>query len=386
MDIANFGSFTIQIAGIGEVKCSRLKGKHIGEIGEYLSKGVPKNREFIRFIITAVGQKEVDNDGDEFVPLTDSEAELISEEDLEAFAEQFLAKNRDLYEESESGVRDEIDEDGKKKSVVERKPSHASIPRKAGEAAIDYLSRVVQAYVRELEEQASKVFSSLPFSGFSKGLFSANAIKSIKENLGASKQLSAMLGGVRSSTASRGFAENSARPTKMASLPPLNFPENPAHETNRRLNQLIAHVEELSPILPQSAEVLQTMNNAVITMQADLYANAKKAARWNFFVIGIAAVSLVVTAVYSWWSYQSYTKDREQMFAARESEDNWRTQLLLQGQTDRQQLQALITSILEKDVTKTELLLKTLDNQNSELIEAVRNLQKADSQKSLDDR
>lgn len=82
-----------------------------------------------------------------------------------------------------------------------------------------------------------------------------------------------------------------------------HIPKNPIHETNEKLGNVVEQIEDLRPMAAQAAQLIRSMNDTALEMQAKYIENAKIAGRQTRFAIWIAAVSLAIS---SFFSYQSY--------------------------------------------------------------------------------
>jgi hypothetical protein len=131
-------------------------------------------------------------------------------------------------------------------------------------------------------------------------------------------------------------------------MPIFRPPRNPILDTNERLDDILDRVEEMRPLVVQSADLIRSMNNAAIRMIGDFGRNARRAEFYTLLVIFIAAVSLIVTAVFSWLNYEASNaasddaKRAAQQFTQRieslsATEDGRITRLIesLQGAADR---------------------------------------------------
>jgi len=98
-------------------------------------------------------------------------------------------------------------------------------------------------------------------------------------------------------------------------MPALHMEKNPIHETNEKLESVAQQIEDLRPIAAQTAQLIQSMNDTALHMQADYVANAEAAGQQTTFAIRIAALSLFVSAVglviSSFFSCQSHLDTKE---------------------------------------------------------------------------
>jgi hypothetical protein len=143
------------------------------------------------------------------------------------------------------------------------------------------------------------------------------AAKAMQDCLGHSDRLHDTIG--KYEAGHNSFAESAFvmpdRDVLPINLPRFDIPKNPIHETNAKLESVVNQIEDLRPMAAQAAQLIRSMNDAALRMQADYIENAKTAGRQTRIAIWIAAVSLVVSAIglaiSSFFSYQSYIDGAE---------------------------------------------------------------------------
>jgi hypothetical protein len=74
------------------------------------------------------------------------------------------------------------------------------------------------------------------------------------------------------------------------------LPENPIHETNRRLNRMLNVLEQMQGMEVEAARMLQSLNDAGSRMMVDLATNSKKTERFAKLSIALAVLALMVAA------------------------------------------------------------------------------------------
>jgi hypothetical protein len=167
------------------------------------------------------------------------------------------------------------------------------------------LLRVMRRYN---ELQAARMHNLLkPFrSLFAKPFLSYSTVDLLRKNLVLSDQLQDSLATFR-----RASRFGSDEPIfKRESLPLPEIPINPAFETNRRLGDLLDYLDRMKPLVVECGELIRNLNDAAIQMLADFGRSTRRADTSNKIIIAFAAASLLVTAVFSVWSfYDSRAQD-----------------------------------------------------------------------------
>jgi hypothetical protein len=289
---------------LGTLHCGALTLGVLRDLEKLLADQNLGGRSFVLKLIEIVAtHPSTDESGDadsepKGRPVTATEAAQLSSGEIEAFAREFLTHNPSLletYDGADRAVR--TDDDGKR--VVSVTPRTIDLPRDDEERDSDYLVRVVRRYLDEQRHRLSQI--TRPLSGLFKdfGLFKGFGLSKttqdvIRENLFLSDRLGGLTGALNTDYA-RAF-----EPPAIRDIP---IPENPIHKTNARLEDLLDHIAALRPLAAETANLIRSMNDASIRMLGDFGRNARRSEIYNWIIIGIAAVSLVVTAVFSVLSY-----------------------------------------------------------------------------------
>ena len=221
--------------------------------------------------------------------LTPEELNSVTDEDLEKFADKLIQKNRYLLKTNKG----------------------SDLERSVDESACDFLVRVFRHYATEQKTQWERMTKSV-----SNSLFTSTTLEAMQRNLGISNQLQDT---IEKYTRSLSVASPSHAESKLDVLsypmPALHMEKNPIHETNEKLESVAQQIEDLRPIAAQTAQLIQSMNDTALHMQADYVANAEAAGQQTTFAIRIAALSLFVSAVglviSSFFSCQSHLDTKE---------------------------------------------------------------------------
>lgn len=93
------------------------------------------------------------------------------------------------------------------------------------------------------------------------------------------------------------------------------IPESPVFETNRELEQLVAHIESMRPVVADCATMIKSMNDAAIQMQANFMANSVKAEKQSrfatWFAVGGLFISVLAMVISTVFSYVGFLDNRE---------------------------------------------------------------------------
>jgi hypothetical protein len=299
--------FELDTSELGRLRCGAYSFKVATNIQPILDKEDLSGAAFTRHLLQQVGRRVPadgkENDGLQGV-LTDEQVALINENELQHFAQEFLAHNDFL-------LKLEDEEDGAE--ATSPKPPEAFDEKKSGESECDYLLRAVRRYNHGLTARMQKVLE--PFqkaatalgSLFKNPPLSGSTINALRKNFAQSDRLQASLGRLRE-----------VGPLQWAQpkpLPSLELPENPAHETNRRLGRLLAVLERTEPVIIESGQLVRDLNNVAIRMLADFGRSTRRGEGFNKIIIGIAAFTFVVTAIFSTWSFFDARKRTEEAAA-----------------------------------------------------------------------
>lgn len=361
MDISKLGrirDFDLDTEKVGTIKCGSLKAGMLGELEAMLKKQDVDGIDVSRKVLGLVGRiKNEDDSPDDDCETTLSDVDLqnLTKQEIENFAREFLSHNSWLLESYERGERTERkNEDGK--TVVSLKPVKVEFPKKDDECDSDYLARVLQRHIDEHRLRWERMMKPLTSGLFSKNIFSNTTQDLLKEHFSISDRLGQSL---------RDVEVGRDIPTRLTeSYIPLS-PENPTHETNRRLNDVIAFADDIRPVIFQSAELFRNMTDTALQMQADFSDSAKASSTYAKIAIFIAAAGFAVTA---WFSVWSYLQSSEQEFLARQQREEQMelADALIRSQDER--LERLLSAFSNDQRAQVDAMIQRRDGRFEEFL------------------
>ena len=301
--------FYLETDSVGIIQCGSLTLGMLSKMQKELKSDNIDSVVFTRKLLHEVGrhakEDEREEDGKdknetESSPIADIDISRLSDEEIEVFAREFVAHNDWLLETYKNAQRS-VGTNEHGEMVVSIQPAAVDLPKEKTERDSDYLVRLLR---RHLDEQAERMERALrPFSGaLFRNTFSNTTKELFKTHISLSDQLGRTLRGLGTGLTGRNIGRIVNEEYSDTKFPTL--PEDPVHETNRRLGDVLDHAEELRPIILQSAELFRNMSDTALEMHADFNRSARRSLRVSFLVVCIATASLVVTAWYWWWSYK----------------------------------------------------------------------------------
>lgn len=337
-DLARMCEFSFELKSIGTVSCLSLNADHLTQADKKLRASGGQSIDFVRWLFAEMSRHPVDGgsedaDKTEAPRLTTEELSSVTDAEVEEFADKLTQKNR----------------------YILKTHKGSDIERSVDETACDFLVRAFRHYAAEQKTQWERMTEPV-----SKSLFASATVEAMQRNLGLSNQLQDTIDKYARgySGVERMLAEEKDKWEKMTKLASQSFsasaameamqrnhgaldqlpntasrfaepssdvpnfrvseihiPKNPIHDTNAMLESVVRQIEELRPVAAQAAQIIRSMNDTALRMQADYIGNAKTAGRQTRNAIWIAAVSLLVSAIglaiSSFFSYQSYVDVKE---------------------------------------------------------------------------
>jgi hypothetical protein len=241
----------------------------------------------------------------EGTPVTAAEAEQLTDEEIEAFAKDFLAHNPSLLQTFENPkTESRTNEKGERISVIT--PRAVDFPKEPDERDSDYLARVMRRdrderakRIKHITESASGIFRGAGLSKTTEDILRQNLLFSDRL-----REMTASFDALRARTIEMPAVDAwRERPVENPALRIPNLPPNPAYETIARLNEVLAYMEGIRPLAAECANLIRSMNDTSIRMLADFSRNARQTAIYNRITIWIAVLGLVVSAVFSVLNY-----------------------------------------------------------------------------------
>lgn len=328
--LARLSEFSLELTSLGTVRCLSLNTNHISKASKNLDSPNIHSSDFVRWLFGEIARRPVEALADE-ANLTDTscltaeELNSVMNEELEEIADKLIQNNKYFLKTHKS----------------------SDLVKSVDESACDFLVRAFRHHAAEQKAQWERLRGHL-----SSSLFTGKTLEAMQRNFGLSNQLqdtidkyargssgverilaeekdkwecmnqsisqslagSAVLDAMQRISA----AEANIKEPRLDGLnyrtPEIHIPKNPIHETNEKLGNVVKKIEDLRPMAAQAAELIHSMNDTALRMQADYIENAKSAGRLTRIAIWIAAVSLLMSAIglgiSSFFSYQSYVDGR----------------------------------------------------------------------------
>lgn len=348
-DLVRMCEFSLELQSLGTVRCISLNADHFSQANKKLASSGVQSLDFVRWVLGEIVRRPVggrvdEDDAIEGASLTTEELSSVTDEDLEEFADKLTQKNRYLLKTHKgSDIERLVDEPAcdflvrafrhyaaEQKTQWERmiEPVSKSLFTSATVAAmqrnlglssqfqdtIDKYTRGHSAVEQMLSEEKNK-WERMTQS-VSKSLSASAAVEAIQCNHGALDQFRDGIEkhAIDLPKAATSFAEPRVDVLNSRMLE-LHIQKNPIHDTNEMLESVVRQIDDLRPMAAQAAQIIRSMNDTALGMQADYIENAKTAGRQTRNAIWIAAVSLLVSAIglaiSSFFSYQSYVDVKE---------------------------------------------------------------------------
>lgn len=161
-------------------------------------------------------------------------------------------------------------------------------------------NRELAKKLQNLTTPTSKLMKALEASATGQGL----AKKLENNNITASKALENSINCIRPNI----FDSDLAKVNRA-----FTIPENPAHKTNKKLDEVINAQKQLvtlqSEYISQSSKLLSSLNESIAEASKDSVINGQKAYRQNSIMLFIAMISLLLTTIFSYLGYEPTKKD-----------------------------------------------------------------------------
>lgn len=293
--LARMGEFSMELNSLGRLCCINLRTSHLSQADKKLAASDVQSLDVVRWLFGEMARRPVDGLSDEHDPannprFTAEELPSVTDDELEAFAEKLIEKNKHLLLKTHEG---------------------SDIEKSVDESACDFLVRAFRHYAAEQKAQWKRMIESV-----SKPVFAETTLDSIRKNLGLSDQLQNTIAKYTDSL--KADRLNLAEPKLDVfahRLPELHIPKNPIYETNRTLENVVKQIEDLRPMAAQAAQLISSMNDTALSMQVNYIKNAEETGRQTKIAMRIAAAGLVLTviglAISSYFSYQSSIDSNE---------------------------------------------------------------------------
>lgn len=284
-DISQLGyehEFDLDTNALGKLRCRSVNDDNLSKLGQLPTKDI-NGLEFARQVLALVSKRYINGailDETEVQQEKLSQAELsqIRDEEVETFAREFVAHNEWLFDDAE-GSEQQTDNTGQKKEDTE---SHS-----------DYLVRIFRPHMAVQGQRMTMIGQRLAKLGTK--LYQNATLDSMRRALDLSDSL-------RSAVST--FNQAPPLPTFGADkFYEYKQPISPINETNRHLDTVVEHLRDIRPLVSKSVELINTLADTTLKMQADFISNARSTQKYALTAIVIATFSFLVSAVFSGWSY-----------------------------------------------------------------------------------
>lgn len=269
--LAHADDFDLNTATLGVLKCcypdiDKLKSALQG----HPSDSPTEQREFVQLVLLASAHKPVEGVEFQENPLTEEEVKQLSQQELDEFAAKQAKR---VY------------------GRLECEQEHTVSPYLALLNALIQDDKVRRVDLERIRDQFSHVFTQ------------DSTIGAILKNLKASSALGATLAAIKEQK-----SVLLEPPPAIETIRPLNF-KNPVLETNTKLDKFLEGIDEIKPVITQTAGMLQSLNDAAIKMQNEFIVastnaeeQARRATRLAVIGIFISAIGLIFSTYFSYRS------------------------------------------------------------------------------------
>ena len=367
--LAHRQNFRLETESLGTIQCGSLTVGMRSKIEKEVKADDIDSVTFTRNLLRKVGrhvkeierkEKNQDTDETESVSIADVDIDSLSDEEVQDFARKFVAHN-DWLPKTYKNAQRSVTTNEKGENAVSIQPTQVILPKENTERDSDYLVRVLRRYLDEQGERMKRMLRPLSGSLF-RNIFSNATEGLVKKHVSLSNELGKTLRGLRPGLTGAQMGSIVERGYSNIEIPPL--PENPVNETNRRLGDVLEHADELRPIILQSAELFRNMSDTALQMHGDFNRSARQSLFVSLVVVCIATASLVVTALYSWWSYEQ-SLVQETQYLRKLSDQQAQIETLIEQQHDRYQLllgnqNKQLKAIIERQDAQVEQLIESL--------------------------
>lgn len=316
---ARSAEFRFELTSVGIVRCKSLPSSLMSQCMQRIKAPDFESKGLARWLLGELAKRPKtenfqESDEIEGDDLTPEQLMSVSDEELESFSERVVQKNRYLIKAREGEELQRVEGQSACEFLA-----HAIEHRGKDEKA--QIERIIQSargplFVDStLDSIRKSIDASAKYEDLIKQYSVATTLESIQKSLTASNALETLgehLAG-QASLAERVLSQEPAE-HQILNLPLIHPPSNPIHETNQILENLNNQIEGMRPIVAQGAELIRTMNETALRMQADYIANAARSDRQTKNAMRVAVLSLIVSAIglaaSSWFSFQSYADSK----------------------------------------------------------------------------
>lgn len=283
--LAHADDFDLNTAALGLLKCwypniDRLKSALQGQPSE-----LPNEQSaFIQSVLLASAHRPTEGDELKENPLTEEEARQVTRQELDEFAAKQAKR---IYHRLDS----------------ETEPSESPYLDLLNALREDDKARRID--LEKIREQYSHAFTK------------NSTLGAILKNIEASSALGATLSAIKKHSP----LFEAPPPLALETIRPINF-KNPVLETNTKLDKFLEGIEEVKPVITQTAGMLQSLNDAAREMQNDYIDSSSKAERQAKNATRLAVIGILISALGLVLStYFSYRTMKDGEVAAQKASD-----------------------------------------------------------------
>ena len=278
MDIQKLGrlcQFSLRIEPLGVVRFISLTTNLSAECLRRNQEDKQNPQEIARWLFEAMARKVEspdfkDDDPIEGAAFASHELAAVSDAALEAFTEKLIQANRYLLRKAEGDSLEKADD----------------------QTHCEFLISAIKHSKNESRRDVDQ-FLKLATSSF----LSGSTYAQIKKNLDASNLMQQSIKQFQDRTSLLNFPETQYPKVSDIHLRPMPEIRSPLLETNSILQDLASQINDMRPLITQGAELIRSMNDTAIRMQADYLTNATKSDRHTRNALWIAVISLVISAI-----------------------------------------------------------------------------------------
>lgn len=334
MDISklkHIADFNVKCAVLGEIRCGPFGNDELSKIDK-MARDKVSGEALARYLILTLGRKltgEADVDEVAGGPsLTEGEVAQLSKDELDDFCDQFVVRRlrsrsgtlevETKSEDNQGTVKSGVD--GLCPAIVAHTDSqHAQIERILGSKSATMKGAFARVHdnvlatealhkssiwdqVRKqgvggtIADQVNKLSSGGILDQTRRDALGVSAVEAAIRAVKASDNLGESIAALRASEDYANRAMAFVVPEKITITPP-QIPPNPILETNNLLREQQAYAKEIRPTIIRSAELIQTLADTTLTMQALANDNSKEADRHAQRSMRIAIISIVIAII-----------------------------------------------------------------------------------------
>ncbi len=328
--------FKIETESLGTLLCKNFTVSVMKETKKWLDDNEDKSSDEFAIKLTTLLCHIVDQgDEDNFKKISPTEAQKLTDNDLQIFAKRFIEKHTEFLNDPEK--QETIKEKNENGEIVAHIKNHPSdeLAKKEDETYVEHLRRATHSYIKNYYKSSKKHFEKATES-----LFSNSTLELFKQNERLSDQLGSSL---RSSL----------------SFEPPHIPENPAYETNRKLSSMANELQQV-------AYLIKNMNDLGVQITKDTAIASERTKFWNNVMFGLGIITLFASALLSYLTLNSANTSSIAQIALLEQQNEQLTALNI-TQKESDDTMDEISGLIQIRGIQLEELVSALENATNEL-------------------